>query len=303
MTGWTPSSARAGSGFAYGNFCAVRWSPKQKLRRAASGILVVVLSADPALAQFSAKDGYAPDGSARVQVELTPYLWLPAVSGTARLGGRFGRDFNFDSGPPTPAALAHSLHGAIVGYGLLRYGPWSAEMDLQWIDAFHKSTVQAGATGLSGTLKDTVTVFRIAPGLGYQVYSGELAGIPTTVDARAGFSVLGWDMSAKIEETPFSGVSLSHSSAQPWAGFRASFYPWTDWRFELGAMAEGFGVDGGVWGWGASALVSYSINSWLDVTGGIRALGSSGRGNGSGVFRRSIDFTAYGPLLGFGVRF
>lgn len=39
------------------------------------------------------------------------------------------------------------------------------------------------------------------------------------------------------------------------------------------------------------------------ITGGIRALGSSGRGNGSGALRRSIDFTAYGPLLGFGVRF
>jgi hypothetical protein len=55
--------------------------------------------------------------------------------------------------------------------------------------------------------------------------------------------------------------------AQPWLGFRADFYPWRDWRFELGADAEGFGVDGGVWGWGASGLVSCSIADWLDVTG------------------------------------
>ena len=59
------------------------------------------------------------------------------------------------------------------------------------------------------------------------------------------------------------------------------------WR----AMAEGFGVDGGVWGWGASALVSYSVTRWLDVTGGIRALASYGRGNGSGAFKGSLkDF-------------
>ncbi len=95
------------------------------------------------------------------------------------------------------------------------------ELDLQWIDAFHKSTVQAGAAGPSGTLKDTVTVFRVAPGLGYQVYSGELGGVPTTVDARIGFSVLSWDATSKIEETPFSGVSVSHNFVQPWAGFRA----------------------------------------------------------------------------------
>jgi hypothetical protein len=86
-------------------------------------------------------------------------------------------------------------------------------------------------------------------------------------------------------------------------GFRADIYPWKNWRFELGAMVEGFSVDGGVWGWGASALASYSINSWLDVTGGIRALGSNGRGNSSGAFKRSIDFTAYGPLLGVGITF
>ena len=114
--------------------------------------------------------------------------------------------------------------------------------------------------GPGGTLRRTRLVFRVAPGLGYQIYSGAIAGIPTTVDARAGFSVLTWDASAKIEESPFSGVSVSHSFVQPWAGFRADFYPWRDWRFELGAMAEGFGVNGGVWGWGASALVSYSIS-------------------------------------------
>ena len=276
---------------------------RQALGLVAGSGLLIGLSAGPALAQFSARDGYAENGGYRVQVEITPYLWLPAASGTARIGQNFGRDVSFDSGPPSIADLAHSLHGAFVGYGLLRYGPWSAELDFQWIDAFHKSTVQATATGPGGTLKDTVSLVRVAPGLGYQVYSGALAGIPTTVDARAGFSVLAWDVSAKIEELPFSGVSVSHSFVQPWAGFRADFYPWTDWRFELAATAEGFGVSGGVWGWGASALVSYSINSWLDVTGGIRALSSRGRGNGSGPFRRSIDITAYGPLVGFGFRF
>jgi hypothetical protein len=254
-------------------------------------------------AQLSAQDGYAENGGYRVQVELTPYLWLPAASGTARIGGNFGRDVSFDSGPPTIADLAHSLHGAFVGFGLLRYGPWSAELDTQWIDAFHKSTVLASATGPGGTLKDTLKVFRVAPGLGYEIYSGSVAGIPTTIDVRSGFSVLAWDASAKLEESPLSGVGVSRSFVQPWAGFRADFYPWKDWRFELGAMAEGFGVSGGVWGWGASALASYSITRWLDVTGGIRALASNARGNDSATVKRSLDFTAYGPLLGFGVRF
>ncbi len=276
---------------------------KQALRCAA-GSIALILSAGPALAQFSPRDGYAPDGSYRVQVELTPYLWLPATSGTASIGGEFrGRDFSFHSGPPSVADLAHSLHGAILGDGLVRYGPWSFELDTQWISAFHSSTFQLTAAGPGGSVKDTAKLFRIAPGLGYQVYSGAVAGIPTTIDARAGFSVFSWDVTAKIEQSPLSGVDASNSFVQPWAGFRADFYPWRDWRFELGGMAEGFGVDGGVWGWGASALVSYSILKWLDVTGGIRALASLGRGNQSGAIKRSLDITAYGPVVGFGFRF
>ena len=69
------------------------------------------------------------------------------------------------------------------------------------------------------------------------------------------------------------------------------------------ATAEGFGVDGGVWGWGASALVSYSITIWLDVTAGMRALSSTGRGSSSGTLKQSLDFTVYRPLAEFSFRF
>jgi len=179
-----------------------------------SGVLMV-LEVNPTLAQFSARDGYAPDGSYRAQAELAPYLWLPATTGTVQIGN-FGRNFNFDSGPPTPADLAHSLHGALVAFGLVRYGPWSGELDFQWIDAFHKTTVQPIAAGPSGTIKDSATLIRVAPGLGYQVFSGNPAGIPTTIDARVGFSVLTWSVSAKIEELPFSGADVSQSFVQPW---------------------------------------------------------------------------------------
>src|SRR5437763_887537 len=105
----------------------------------------------------------------------------------------------------------------------------------------------AGALCLGIGLWGGPTRALLSARVGYAVCSGQLAGIPTTVDALVGFSGLSWDVSAKIEGLPFSGVSISHSFAQPWTGFRADFYPWRDWRLELGAMAEGFGVDGGVW--------------------------------------------------------
>ena len=167
------------------------------------------------------------------------------------------------------------------------------QLDLQWIDAFKKRSLPAGAIGPAATLKEDAALLRVAPGLGYQVYSGGLAGVPITVDARAGFSVLTWDASAHFEGSPFPGVSVSHNFVQPWAGFRADFYPWRDWRFELGATVDGFGVNGGVWGWGASALISYSITRWLDVTGGFRALNSKGRGT---VPARSSDRSILPPM-------
>jgi hypothetical protein len=52
--------------------------------------LLIALPAGQVFAQLSAQDGYAENGGYRVQVELTPYLWLPAASGTARIGGNFG---------------------------------------------------------------------------------------------------------------------------------------------------------------------------------------------------------------------
>ncbi|MBV8705029.1 MAG: hypothetical protein JO118_15120, partial [Acetobacteraceae bacterium] len=52
--------------------------------------LTVLLHARPARAQVSARDGYAPDGSYRVQVEVTPYAWLPATSTNFTLGPRGG---------------------------------------------------------------------------------------------------------------------------------------------------------------------------------------------------------------------
>src|SRR3978361_1090610 len=94
---------------------------------AATMLCLAGLAATPARAQFfSNKDGYAPDGNYRVQVELAPYLWLPATSGSVRfarpdVSNRLSGDFG--TGVPTASQLSDSLHGAFMGAGLVRYGP------------------------------------------------------------------------------------------------------------------------------------------------------------------------------------
>ena len=201
-----------------------RWRSDATAHAAAVCLLLVMWSS-PAKAQFSARDGYDDSGGYRVQVEITPYLWLPAVDATVGFGRLPVNDISVNRAPPTIARLAESLHGAFIAFGLLRYGPWSAELDVQWIDAFKKQELPADAAGPAATLETNGSLVRLAPGFGYQVYSGGIGGVPITVDARAGFSVLTWDASAHFEGSPFDGVNIDHTFAQPWAGFRASFYP------------------------------------------------------------------------------
>src|SRR6187549_1850618 len=79
-------------------------------------LLALALWGGEARAQFSAKDGYGEDGGYRVQVEITPYLWLPAVSATASFGRLPVNDISVNRAPPSIAQIVDSLHGAFVGF-------------------------------------------------------------------------------------------------------------------------------------------------------------------------------------------
>ena len=271
----------------------------------AAGCLVAVLCSTQARAQFSGKDGYAPDGSYRPQFELSPYLWLPATSASFSLGPRGQITGSSGAGVPTAREVANFLHGAFMGFGLVRYGPWSGEIDIQWVDASQGKSFQSDRLGPIN-VSASASYVRVAPGFGYEIYSNSVAGMPLTVDARAGFAWFEWSAKIGSERNLLGGLSESGSFVQPWLGARGTLYPSQDWRLELGLLAQGFGVSGGSWGWGASILASYSVTTWLDITGGFRAIrsaryeteaGITGRGN------RSLDFTAYGPVLGVGFRF
>ena len=112
--------------------------------------------------------------------------------------------------PALPKSSTHcmALSSATGSCAMVR---GQTKLDIQWIDAFHKRSLSANAIGPAVTLQEDASVFRIAPGLGYQIYSGAIAGVPITVDGRAGFSVFTWDASAHFEGSPFSGISVSHS--------------------------------------------------------------------------------------------
>jgi hypothetical protein len=265
----------------------------------------LTLSAGTALAQVSAKDGFAPDGSYRWNFELAPYLWLPAASASFSAGPSRQISGGTTVGVPSVQDLTQSLHGAFMGYGLVRYGPFSGELDIQWVDAAQDKTIGPDASGRTGNLSASASYVRLAPGFGYQVYNGALGGFPVTLDARAGFAWFSWSARATSELTPV-GISPSGSFIQPWLGLRAAFYPGERWRVQLDAVGQGFGVSGGSWGWGTSLVGTYSVNTWFDVNLGFRALHSSRFDSDAGprgTGQREFDFTAYGPVVGVGFRF
>jgi hypothetical protein len=266
--------------------------------------LAMSCGAAPA-ATVSAQDGFSTTGTYQWNFELDPYLWLPAATASFAAGRNGQISGGTTTGIPSISNLAQSLHGAFMGAALTRYGPFSGEVDIQWIDAAQGKTTAPGPGGNVGHLSLSASYVRVAPGFGYQVYNGALGGLPLTVDARAGFAWFSWSASASSLADPV-GVSPSGSFVQPWLGFRASLYPAQRWRVDLAALGQGFGVSGGSWGWGASLIGTYSVNSWFDVNLGFRALNSTRYDSNAGPLnagQRSFAFTAYGPIAGVGFRF
>jgi hypothetical protein len=281
-------------------------SPSRRLVVALLASLLVALTVSAARAEVSAQDGYGPDGAYQVHIELVPYLWLPALSGDVKLGR--GASVPISAGIPSLSHLATTLTGAFLGAGLVRYGPWSGEIDIDYVSGSQTKGVVPGVLGFSRSLKTSASLVRVAPGIGYQVFNGPLGSVPATLDARVGFAYFASSATLDLEQfgplgrEHLASVSDNGSFVQPWAGLRGAIYPWRRWRFELAAVAQGFGVSGGVWGWGVTATGTWAATNWLNLIAGFRALNSA-RNFDSSRAVKSLSLTAYGPLLGVGFSF
>ena len=74
---------------------------------------------------------------------------------------------------------------------------------------------------------------------------------------------------------------------------------------EFGALIQGFGIQGGSWGWGASGIASYALTDWAALSFGARAVETERYGLGRTEFgeRRSMSLVTYGPVVGVSFRF
>lgn len=291
MTTWFPGSAGAS------------WLRGMRLALPALVLALVGVQTRPAVAQFSARDGYTPDGRYQWSFEVSPYLWLPAVDATVGLNHPPGTDISINQPRPTISKLASTLTGAFVGDALVRLGPWSAEVDLDYIAAQKKRSFPPLLPGGSGaSLTSKVSFVRVAPGIGYEI-------LPTTnashfmLDVRAGFTYYSLDASSSFAHSLFGGVSYNPSFIQPWVGLRGTYVISPSWRVVADAAGMGLGVDNS-WGWNARALVSYLVTSWFDVSLGYAALKTDRESKASILGEsRKINLLTFGPVVALGFRF
>ena len=275
---------------------------------ASLGLLIsgLGLGGQSASAAVSAQDGFSADGTPELHFELAPYVWLPASSGQIILGN--GAQVDIDQGVPTVSELSSTLQSAFMGVGLVRYGRWSGVLDIQYVSVSQNTGLPALVPGVTRNIDLDVNEVRIAPGVGYQLYNGNMGTAPATLDGRVGFAWLQTEESLKLNQTGPAGNTrireLNHINGfvQPWMSLAGAVYPWEHWRFEAGALVQGFGVSGGSWGWGASVVATWAANDWLNVSAGYRALHTD-REEPSSAKIRSIDVTAYGPMVGVGFSF
>jgi hypothetical protein len=266
--------------------------------------LLILLFTTPATAQFSAREGFTADGTAHWTFEVSPYLFLPNVNATIGLQHPAGFDISINQNRPTVSKVIASLNGAFVAYNLVRYGNWSAELNLLYLSVSGRKTFPPFLAGGPGaTLKSTVSGFLVSPGFGYQVLPTD-ASSHITLDVRVGLSYNTFSASASFDRSILGGVDVTTDFLQPWIGARLSYYASPNWRVVADTKLTGLGVDGGAIGWNGSLAVSYLITTWFDVTLAYQAVqirrnGSLG-GNGQ---NRSLNLLAYGPVVAIGFRF
>lgn len=266
----------------------------------------IMFLSSAAHAGVSVDDGYGPDGLPQQHFELDPYVWLPATSAKIRLGT--GASVDISQGVPSASDLVSKLNGAFLGFGLARYGAFSAELDIDYVSATETKGLGGNILTLSRSIKLDTSLFRISPGFGYEVFRGDVGTVPATLDARAGFSFTDPSATLTFTRTNLAGMTNQFGASggggfvQPWLGGRVAIYPWPNWRFSLDAAAQGFGVSGGSWGWQVSAYVTWAANGWLNLIAGYRALNTERIGDSTQALR-TLNITAYGPVLAVGFSF
>lgn len=238
--------------------------------------LFAVLSFDSIA--YGAEDSY--DGS--LHLTVTPYVWLPTISGTVSFhtprGTKGSPSFDFSV---SPGELLSKLDFALMGTYEARTGNWSAFTDFIYLKTSGENAVVRTITGPGGMIEVPIdagtkfglkgAIWTLAPG--YTVYRST----GTSLDIFAGFRdgqfkpSLDWNISGPLDLLPRTGSTSD--TIVVWdaiGGMRG--------RIGFGADGKWFvpyygdvGIGSRAFTWQAIAGVGYAFE-WGDLQLDYRAL-------------------------------
>lgn len=229
-----------------------------------SGLAGLVIVAAVAALLVTAGDARAREGMSNEDGDgwsyrVTPYVWLPTLSGDLRV--EFG-----DPPADVDTNLLDVLDFAFLIAGEARKDRWGVLGEFNYLDLSESAStdgiVYLGAkAGLKGTMGSLAAVFR--------TYKGPNASLDVLVGARAWWLDLQIDYQAG--SLPAKSVKKSKGWVDPMVGLRGQISV-TDKVF-LSGLADigGFGL-GSDWQWEAQGSVGYRFNQPVSASVGYRHL-------------------------------
>lgn len=240
---------------------------------------------------------------------LTPYLWLPNVSGELRYGPSNGAAANVDMDAKN---IVDSLKFGLTFGAEARYGRFTLATDLLYLDLGNSSSqVRSVDFGAAGRVQATAnlgtqtsfssTLWTLAPG--YTLLEGAWGNL----DLQAGFRVMAMrsrtnvqlvtDVTGPRQGETFTRTGRLSASDQIWdgiIGFRG--------RIELGSgfylpYAADIGGGGSNLTWQIQGGLGYSTG-WAGVVAGYRYLSYQQNGNA-----HVQELTMGGPFIALNMKF
>jgi hypothetical protein len=218
---------------------------------------------------------------------VTPYLWLPSVSGNAEAGGGIP-SIEFDT------EVVESLEFGALATFEADYGPWGVLADLIYVDLGAEADTPFGVLFSDVEAEFSGVIFS---GYGsYRVVEEDWGDVQLLAGARA-FSL---DFEATLVPALPALPTLNGGDSETWvnpvAGARLTMFA-TDELF--GGLSADIGGWQGDLTWQAVALVGYRFDETWDVRAGYRYMAVEHEFDGGA----ELDAAFQGPLIGVGISF
>jgi hypothetical protein len=172
-------------------------------------------------------------------ITLTPYLWFPAIRGTA---GARGAELSVHA---SAGDLLSNFRFGLMGIVEARHNRLVLPLDVFWVRLGQDKTFVIGQQGITANFK--VQQFMLTPKIGYRVINQE----KFKVDALTGFRF--WHLGQSLNFNPCL-MCTNFSASQNWVD------PLVGGRIQLDLTPKVVvNIFGDVGGWGTGANIDYEI--------------------------------------------